>query len=418
MKMQLSCGCCDNILSGLVFNRLCKIVGPLNDDTTLSEYTEPWVEVSAEEPRSWAIVIDKSDAPQVPSIPGVNEFNEWVRYCKPLRFRIGTPLVDSSLSDGIDIIAAESDLNVPLSGEMIPHTSHFRGLFADRLTLPVPVRALTALPDALFDQGSFVSHLRVWIDGVDVTGVIAAPEGATFTLNQSGTLFSGSYVSTPDPLEIEDITIRFLSECVVEWDVWIISRHAGTSPLTGVYNGFITASGSFAHYISDEPVQLFKARVNAVTNRVSARVKFKLTVPEDSAFLFGGTLHTIILEEQSGWVYAETVLLRTLSNAVSGDVVSLRLDKEIPEIILESPYSLTPLLRQRFRFQPRGIEYDEWAYFQNGTWHGESPRVFELQGSEITEIGEWLSFARFESDPDSFFTADCPLQITVERVTT
>lgn len=410
--------------ASLSIYRLSRLVGPQNDDESIEGYDTPWT-LSGDIGGALGIVLGSAEAPDIPA--GVSPA-QWIRRCKPLRYRVGG--LPPEWSTEIRARAAEwPGLSIGITDTMVPSDSHCAGLTVSTISLPIPM--LIRDDSLIADAGSRISHLRVLRNGVDITGVITLPtSGHGFSVYDIGSGFgSGSFSLTPADIQVDVTPFASAPADVFEVDIWVYA-HVSDSSLSAIWpNRAIlwALQGHYEHYITRQPRKLWRFDATNANADMPQSTGWLLRIPEDSVWLFGNATRELVIVSQEDWTYSQTPVSRTMIHAgygVTGRVqeITLRWDREIPEITISTPTigeptSGVPLAANRqLRYQPSGTAYDDWAYFRHGLWDRLGTTVFSLQGTLRNNSSPggsptWLSAARGLS-----FMSPYADSITVERV--
>ena len=408
--------------------RLARLVGPIageltganaeNTDWTLGQ-TEPqnWVENNTGGAFSgYHALFSLGSAPATagtgtpPSLPWTQAV--WVLRMKPMRFKVDIPSgpqfglnykVRKARSQRTSWLMSYTDEVQQSFGEIgIDSKTAKSGSWVHPMTIAgvqVPEAAIVS-PSSLFGRfteekvantnrqysiTTTVSFARVWIDGVDRTGIVAlsAPlntiqNGAAGNLENSGIPFCG-------PLsDYLAITPAALADKSVEFDLWIRIeiRHNGAAPGASDFWGTPTRSVCWA--IADcrgMPAQLHAANLYQ-------------TLPAGKQWEFAfssngpGGASTIRNEPTSGWSYAETTGGFAMSKS-SSPAGFLNMDylREIPLIEVRNTYYLSGLYVPDDDSHFGNLTFQAGAQWKPGIWNPNAATVFRLIGARENYFG-------------------------------
>lgn len=343
--------------------------------------------------------------------------NHWVRKLAPMRFKIDHLVGAGGSSIGWRLIRQVFESSNPEAGHSaltLPASSH---MTPARLThAKFPTRGFRRW---LYSTGSgwsteaSVTHYRIWIDGVDVSGVVSLggsgiPLG---TFVSPGTSYASGGLTDALPIPNDAHTAK-----TVEVDFWILLDTFG-GPFVG----------SFEYpLIEIDPAPVFARAeflsANANERRKSAD-KYRLT------FSSGGPASSIVLEAQAGWTYSETATSKTINNG-SWEIT---LDWSREYVLLSvgeysqinSPANSGAIMR----YLPadsgdyNGLQFRNTTIIKPGVWNARGTTTFSIRQRQvapayghlhefITEGGSPESVGTW---PSSLFSA-FPASIIVEKV--
>lgn len=230
------------------------------------------------------------------------------------------------------------------SGNTPPATSdgHFSGSVISGINIQ---RGLISAMSG--NAGSRIVAGRVWIDGVDVTGVVTLSVG--FTVSNVATYPFGRFWSNAFTIAVPTTTVS--SAKSIWFDLWIESRNTfganiksseviNIQPFPAAYGPVISATGSFSPYAGTGygPVM--------TSGQINVHRRLRLSDTWTLSFTGGtvGGASSLVMQAQTGWSYLRQGPLVTMtktSGTGAGDAVWLRYDTETPEIIIKLQSMLT-----------------------------------------------------------------------------
>lgn len=401
--------CCDGGGTGKIrvpvdIWRIAEFVRPLNDDATFPDVL-PWVAI---EPRNvvqtqtarYAVHVSDFSNPVYVG-PDPNVFNplgdRWEFLTAPLRHRV------SNASLYLRTLASETaqDKRPTAHGAGIPAGSHCGSLTLNTLELPVFAAIAGSSPHGWFYGGSTTAYVRIFVNGVNVSGVVPVVAGFTNQINADA-IVNGIRVALSSPIVVRD-------GATIEWDIWFKIQirgeyYVGVSAPDGFLEPLVaTESSAFQFsYYGDRINYLFGALSggNANYRKLTNRLGWRLKLFSGGEYLFGGESRELKLIAQDGWVYSDSSIPGTTSrlppdnihlfvdNGVgTGDSIRFRWQQELPEIILTTWSGGTGI---RVRYQIFGTAYDPSENARNGVWNPLRRTTFTLQGAEVVDGVEGL----------------------------
>ena len=224
-----------------------------------------------------------------------------------------------------------------------------------------------------------ISHARVWIDGVDRTGITAL-NSVSHTVQQGpagNSLYSG--IPCCGPLtDYLAITPAALADKTVEFDLWIKIdiRHNGAAPGASDFWGTPTRSVCWA--IADcrgMPAQLHAA---SLYQTLPAGKRWEFAFSANGP----GGVSTIRNEPTSGWSHAETTGGFTMSKSSSPTgFLSMDYLREIPLIEVRNTYYLNGLYVPDDDAHFSNVTFQNGAQWKPGIWNPNAATTFRLIGT-------------------------------------
>lgn len=441
---------------GIGVNRFAKLVGPIagelsganaeNTDWTLGSTTsQNWLNDNGGFTHSGYFAefsLGSTPTTAGSGTPPTQPWTEtsWVLRMKALRFKVD-PQVDNPFNwaSNLSAPAGQSVLtswymnpirqlqssfgDIGPSGRTVKSGSWLHAMTIDSVAVPTSGAAFTTALTGNFSElkvprsltyaiDCSVRFVRVWIDGVDRTGVISPSLGFTFPASPNSNLANSRAPLCGQQALAQLTSAAALADKTVEFDVWLryTVRFSGAAPGSGDFWG--TPKRSIAVVMPDcrgLPVTLYTA--NAFNNFSPGKVwefAFSANGP--------GGVSTIQNREQAGWSYAPTTAGFVLSTT-SGTFGQLSMNylREIP------------LIRVRNSGADDGLYVpDDDAHFDNitlyngqqwkpGVWNPNAATTFRLVGT--TADGSTQSFMGLRAlAPSASFWGNLPETITVTPV--
>jgi hypothetical protein len=253
------------------------------------------------------------------------------------------------------------------------------------------------------------THYRVWIDGVDMTGIVAlgSPFLHEFQLNASGARYN---VGGLMPVSI---TAGSYQAKTVWFDLWVTVRtinrtrfHIGDPTLASSYFPACSVAPFAPHHRS----RFSSANVNA--NRYVGD-QYRITFSDNGP----GGAETLDVASGDGWTLTES---NTGFNLAKSGVGSINLNwlTEAPVLtcVLDSRLNLPQTGNNAMRYLPAGTQYayrnDNNSLINYGEWNPQGTTVFN---QVARALGSTYFLKGANSTPASFFTG-FPGSITVEKL--
>jgi len=224
-----------------------------------------------------------------------------------------------------------------------------------------------------------ISHARVWIDGVDRTGI--TPLSSASHTVQQGPPGNLEFFQLPCCGPLTDylaITPAALADKTVEFDLWvkIDIRHNGAAPGASDFWGTPTRSVCWASAdCHGMPAQLHAANLYQ-TLPAGKRWEFAFSANGP------GGVSTIRNEAASGWSYAETTggFAMSKSSSPTG-FLSMNYLREIPLIEVRNTYYLNGLYVPDDDSHFGNLTFQNGAQWKPGIWNPNAATTFRLIGT-------------------------------------
>ena len=407
--------------------RFCRLVGPIagemtggnaeNTDWTLGQtMPQNWVENNTGGAFSGYHALfslgstpDTAGTGTPPSLPWTAAV--WVLRMKPMRFKVDVPVGPqfglnyrvryarskrtSWLFNCIEEIQ-QSFGNVGIDSKTVKSGSWVHPMTVSGVQVP---GAAMVSPSTLYGRfteeksgvtnrqytvATTISHARVWIDGVDRTGIVAM--SPTQNLVQDGPVGNQTYGGIPfcgGPCDPLFFTPAQLADKSVEFDLWarIEIRHNGAAPTASDFWGTPTRSVCWA--IADcrgMPATLY-----------SADLYPNLPAAQTWEFAFSsngpGGVSTIRNEPTSGWAYQPGTGYFTLSQSGGSGYLSMDYLREIPLIEVRNGYSMSGLYVPDDDSHFANVTLQNGAEWKPGVWAPNAATTFRLIGSRQDYYG-------------------------------
>lgn len=329
MGRPFNCNCkCKPIVSE--YYRMVECIGPVVGDTSVPGYTSSWGFAPVNQ---YGIPVTGSVWCSLQS--QTSNALPVRRYMQPMRFRYTQ--VQNPFYIGISqAIKYESSYSTPPATS----SSHFSGSYlfqqeqgsagAPRTFFGTEGNLLHGTSPELNGKVSRVTHTRLLLDGVDMTGPVAV--NATLS-NRSGS--NGNFVyAAPTGTATMATVARVSNAETVEIDAWVDWNPAAwtrgpTDPTSGTARG--TALAAFGvEKQSQGNIRVPFAKCGSIDlSRVPITGRWKATF---SGRTVGGATE-LVFENQPGWSYTRTGFLIGMgktSGTEAGDGVRIRFDSETP----------------------------------------------------------------------------------------
>jgi hypothetical protein len=306
-------------------------IGPVFDGDSITGHTTDWrwdrIIAQAYGNRGWAWTWFETTFP-VASLYKM----------RPIRFACKASTDYYGAGSGGPSKRQMSNLSPPATSD-----GHFSGSIIDELSYGAGL-----IDTQRGNSASKIVATRLLVDGVDVTGIVAANVGMTVIpggVIPFGGIISGALTITTSPVAVPNASTIWL-------DLWVENRLRGvlapasyiiSSEATGITDAnagpIITATGSLGGvYRSDYTPTMTSGKIN-VHRRLSLSDRWQLTFT-------GGTVGgaaALVMESQTGWAFLRNgplVSMTKTTGAGAGDQVTFRYDTETPEIMvrLQSQY--------------------------------------------------------------------------------
>jgi hypothetical protein len=222
MKMQLSCGCCeDDTGSSLTFWRRTMHCVGIGDVYAVPEHDTGWTSgllfysTTTSDPAfpNYYLQIDVETVPPNIEIPiGLGAVRSvWRRFMQPLRFKMGRNDIGNPFEggDAVEWTLFNGNTPVPSSPFCPPIEGHSKGSTATQLEIGVPFATVGG-------SESELKYYRLYVDGeavTPVTAVTGVTSSGFSSASPYGWSFSGVLVDLPDGIDIHGKEI--------EIDYWI-----------------------------------------------------------------------------------------------------------------------------------------------------------------------------------------------------
>lgn len=339
------------------YERQYKNLGPIASDTSVSGYTEPWIywaggpqSIYGEGPysdygNSASQGVGSGDTPHwIWYEPGPYAFDFWSgphdKKMQPVRFQMNS--FDNSYWSSQFFYRNPGISTLQNSSQTPPPTAdgHFSGSMLSGVTFP---RALVYCTS--FATSSQITHARVLVDGVDVSGVIAFAIPITmqaynavytYALN-ANPIFT---VTLPSPVSVS-------GKSVVEVDLWI--RVIVTRVASRVFNtGFTTSypSGYQDPWIFSSILGVIGSHLTGFQGPFFNKASFgqinvhrTLRGTENWIVTFSGPavggVSSLTMQPQTGWTFSRdgaNILMTKTTGTGIGDRVQFNYATETPEV--------------------------------------------------------------------------------------
>jgi hypothetical protein len=263
-------------------------------------------------------------------------------------------------------------------------------------------------------QLSGVKRFRMWVNGVDVTGIM--------TVN-SRAVVGGSQLIACGPMTINISPTVITANDVVEFDYWYEMNctrsenyQAGQISPTGPQAAIVGACPN--SWYSLRPNMMFRAVFNSVNvqSKRASGDKYHLTFSDNGP----GGVTELTLEPQADWSFQQTtatmIQMTKTAGTGTGNRVWFNWGKEIPEIIVNKQVT-SPVVAMFMRYLPA----DSGHYLQidgastPGVWDPQGSSVFNVRGVEAGNFWGGVGYMDSSTYPSQYFSS-YPASITVEKV--
>lgn len=342
----------------------------------------------------------------------------WVRNMMPLRWELGDVYAGTANTGGFSVNHIELEdgwHEFAMCDTTPPADSHLAPMRLTSIDIDVPIAA-----NVDFDYGSKLTHYRVWVGGVDVTGVVPVNWGVGhrppgFNSYYPGTVtltIPGGVVTEGESVYI-DLWVQFRAQDLPTGDFWTAGWSSESQRLVRQYNGV--------------PLLAFLASLNSANANLNRRRDdlYELTFSNNGP----GGVSSLVLEPQAGWdtfdVGSGGILMAHQSTQ---DYVYFNWSREIPELVINiQARSGKPDYRYsgevRFYPVPDGnYEYasgnwfgTQWV-FSYGAWDCQGLTTFAVQGRRSEYTNRWLTKVTMPSQYWADWFGFHPTTITVEKV--
>lgn len=342
--------------------------------------------------------------------------NHWVRKLAPMRFKIDHLVGAGGSSIGYRLIRQLFESGNPEAGHSaltLPASSH---MTPARLThAKFPTRGFRRW---LYSTGSgwgteaSVTHYRILIDGVDVSGVVSLG-GSGMPLDtfvSPGTSYASGDLTNALPIPHDAHTAK-----TVYVDFWI---------LLDTFGGPFVSSFEYPLIEVEQPVFARAEFISAnASEKRKARDKYRLT------FSSGGPASSIIIEPQAGWTFTETSTSHQLSNASWQITLDWSHEYALLSVADYSQANSPTNAGAVMRYLPadssdyNGVQFRNTTIVKPGIWNARGSTTFSIRQRQVFPayghlhefITEGGSPESVGSWPSSLFTA-FPSTVIVERV--
>lgn len=303
----------------------------------------------------------------------------------------------------------------------------FLGRLSNTFYLNPPIRLTSGLIDIYelqWDAVQKITHYRLWIDGTDITGIIAlAGGGVDLDSRQSGNDFLRSSLEISPTMST---AVRNSKSVAVDYwtSMELISRNQfGQLSMPTIASGAIVPQAFWVTGEPSMPSSIVLADPAKNTTGKAWSLAFDVNGP--------GGLSSIQMIPQAGWSYTfanNSITLRQTSSPF--DSVTLDWNREIPEITVTRPAYAVSGRFGTWIFKPAATsDYAQNSIYrgppvQHGPWNPNASTVFNVTNvltantsgvgpSPVRHTkGEWSSIgATFTAD-----YADGPTQVTVTPI--
>ena len=394
------------------------LVSPLNSDSTVSGYNRPWtfgnpytLEVLNGSPtiQLWQL----SQTSDLTSTEGTTSNPRWVIKMRPIRYRIGDDGWADSLSRATRQYLSWPSRETAFRSTSPPSTAHFATSRITSITVQAPIVTVFATAQ------SAITHVRVWKNGVDISGVVSVSGAANWS---DATAFKRMYCRL---VTVSISPTNLSANDVFEVDYWFklsVTKNEGWYTATSGSGGLPSAIVGAGRTSRDARQNYREWRatfsgINVQAKQYSGDV-YKLTFDANGP----GGATTLNLQAQANWAFSQTsatsILMTKTSGTGTGEWVSLDWGREIPEIRIKkngTPYFGTNSI-VRLLPASSGTYGQIDGLSTPGIWDPLSATTFSVIGINGININS-ISSGFFDASvfPSAAFTP-FPSSVTVEKV--
>jgi len=416
MLMQLSCGCCIEPLPPVLatWTRSQTIVSPMNSNTEVSEFTTPWTYglgyfltgfVPAATVPFWHLKWSSSVTATPATAATANP--RYIVRMAPIRVRAGDAGYTEFATRNTRQFLSRQSTETAFRNLSPAVDGHSGAAAVTRIIVAPPLGTIYST------QFSAVKHVRVWINGVDITGILSVNCRATA---------GGSQIFACGAMTINISPTVITSDDVVEFDYWY---EMNCTRSEGYQSGHVSGLSAEAAIVgacpnswySLRPNLMFRAAFNSLNVQSKRRTgdKYRLTFSSNGP----GGVTELTLEPQTDWSFQQTtatmIQMTKTAGTATGNRVWFNWGKEIPEIVINK--QITSPVAMFMRYLPA----DSNHYLQMdgattpGVWNPRGSSVFSVRGIEGPNGWGGIGYMDSSSYPSSYFSS-YPTSITVEKV--
>lgn len=411
MKMQLSCGCCDlpSIFAGIV--RPLNGGGPQNSEDGPSGYVDEWGACPAgaggQSGDYWLPMKASNVTSSTPGSPVPLDVSYELK-SRPFRYVLAASTTDPFGGVICDYaLGYENRSTGPDSG------NHLSPLLATSVSIRPPISgfgwtgAWTALAGGTGSTQTIdITHARVWINGVDASGIVTMPGGSEAVIpllsSQDMTdatvsvdlwyrvtvFIPGSLGAFSDPPEEfvdgTNALVDFSGAMVTCDRNWLYRTEFNTYDGSPWYQSLANPFFGRAGYGSSD--------VGRWVNLSRYTLSFDREGP--------GGVSELPLRDQAGWTRTFSGSTTTMTHDASGDWVSVQIGREVPRIQVFKTGTDPSGATRRCNYSPRGTSryqsfltnagYGDYATASRGDWQRTGTTVFANDG-RVVGVGAFVS---------------------------
>jgi len=417
MLMQLSCGCCIEPLPSvnIRWTRSQCLVGPLNSNTEVSGYTRSWVFGL---PYLMAGMVPLSTIPiwHLKGTSGISATAEtvatanprFVEKMAPIRFRIGDTGWGGFTPTRVRQYLSQDRIETAFTNLSPPAAGHSGAALVTSVIVQPPLATIFS------SAQSGVKFARMWVNGVDVSGVVAV--NAIASAGGSQVFACGTLTLSISPTVITD-------DDVIEFDYWY---QFSVTRSEGFYNAGNGIDGDPIPVVGAAPESReriypnlqFRSTFNSLNAQRKRRSgdKYRLTFSSNGP----GGVTDLTLEPQTDWSFQQTtatmIQMTKTAGTGTGNRVWFDWGKEIPEIIVNKQIT-SPVVAMFMRYLPSSSgHYGQIDGASTpGVWNPQGTTSFSVRGVEKPNGRGGTGYFDSSSYPSSYFSS-YPTSITVEKV--
>ena len=419
---------CSCQLPFLDITRLVDVVGPQAD--TLGYSTHNWSpglvfgRTFGPLYTSYRLVTDFTEDYEYDKDPGAGVQPVWVYRMQPMRYRIRVPVEYAGTPQWK--IPREIENRIAWSSTTPPSDSHFGGLSFAGGQLAAPLAIVPNVGGAQLNYASHAKYYRVYVDGVDVSGVQELTQSQhSFTDRRTtGNLIRPANLGAEDSFSLAwpfSIPVVNAAASTITWDVWYELHLAKTSWISAAPAAYTYSS---SYNVWDEIIDTTLARfhyVHANRNRDETDT-YTLAFADNGP----GGAESLTFQTTTGWTYTKTSRTSLMmEHGTSGDIVEFAWNHEHPQIRIFKPAERNQPNAQYdgwMRYFPTGSgDYDALTYplwgegqtYEYGIWNTQSSTTFIPQGRRryYYDPYEW----RLKHSAFSSLLTNFPSSITVTK---
>lgn len=357
--------------------------------------------------------IDGDDPATITGTPDV-----WVRNMMPLRWELGDVSAGMTNTGGFYVNSIQleaSGSGFAMCDTTPPADSHLAPMRLTSIDIDIPIGA-----NVNYDYGSKVTHYRVWVNEVDVTGVVAVDWEVGYRPPGFNSYYPGTMTLTiPDGVSTEGESVYI--------DLWVQFRAQDLPTGAASVVGWSSESQRLTRLSNGVPLLAFLVSLNSANANLNRRRDdlYELTFSDNGP----GGVSSLVLEPQAGWdtldVGSGGILMVHQSTQ---DFVYFNWATEIPELVVNiQARSGKPDYRYsgEVRFYP--VPDDNYEYtsgnwfstpwvFSYGAWDCQGLTTFAVQGRRNVYTEQWLTKGKLPSRFWADWFGFHPTTITVEKV--